>query len=78
MIYKGKLYAKFGRKFIELSQTSDDFDKLKKEAEIQRIEGVLLGLFIAKKAWDKGLAREEIYENEILYTEELEKLKKQI
>lgn len=44
------------------------------EAEKQRIKGVLLGLSIAKKAWDKNLGRNEIYENEIIYQEELAKL----
>jgi hypothetical protein len=42
--------------------------------EKTRIDGVLLGLSIAKKAWDKGLGREEFYENEIYYKEELAKL----
>lgn len=34
--------------------------------------GVLTGLQIAKKAWDKGLGRSEIRENEIYYQELIE------
>jgi len=57
--------------FLEISKK---LIKYKIEIEKQRIEGVLLGLSIAKKAWDKDLGRNEIYENEILYKEELAKL----
>lgn len=33
--------------------------------------GILSGLGMAKSAWDKGLGREDIYENEIYYKEVL-------
>ena len=49
-------------------------DELQITIEKQRIEGILLGLSIAKKAWDKDFGRNAIYENEILYQEELAKL----
>jgi len=68
--------------FINSSKWINDFaackviTELKKQNEIQRIEGVLLGLSIAKKAWGQDLGRNEIYENEILYKEELKKLEK--
>ena len=59
-------------------QKKNDLISVKKQViimlEKQRIDGVLLGLSIAKKAWDKDLGRNEIYENEILYKEELAKL----
>jgi len=81
MEYKGKLYGKLGHKYFDTSKTSEDWDnlekqisELKKDIEKQRIEGILLGLAISKKAWDKGFGRNEIYENEILYQEELKKL----
>lgn len=54
--------------FLAMSQIGEKF------GEKKRIEGVLLGLAIAKKAWDEGHGRDEIYENEVLYNEELKKL----
>jgi len=42
--------------------------------ELSRLEGVLLGLSLAKKAFDKGHGRDDIYENEIIYREQLENL----
>lgn len=49
--------------------------KIKIHAEKNRIEGVLLGLKICKEMWAQGtISYENIYENEIYYTEELNKL----
>ena len=59
------------KQFLEIAKKLENSNN---EFEKQRIEGVLLGLSIAKKAWDKGFGRNEIYENEILYKEELSKL----
>ena len=50
-------------------------NKIKFHAEKNRIEGVLLGLKICKEMWAQGtISHENIYENEILYKEELENL----
>jgi len=50
-------------------------DKIKLHAEKNRIEGVLLGLKICKEMWAQGtISHENIYENEIMYKEELENL----
>lgn len=50
-------------------------NKIKLHAEKNRIEGVLLGLKICKEMWAQGtISHENIYENEILYKEELENL----
>ena len=56
MEYKGKLYAKLGYdKYIELEETSDDFDKLK--AENKGLKGKLskidLSLINNFKKWQK-------------------------
>lgn len=50
-------------------------DRIKIHAEKNRIQGVLLGLKICKEMWAQGtISHENIRENEIVYTEELEKL----
>jgi len=48
---------------------------IKNHAEKNRIEGVLLGLKICKEMWAQGtISHENIYENEVLYNEELNNL----
>lgn len=50
-------------------------NKIKLHTEKNRIEGVLVGLKICKEMWGQGtLSHENIYENEIMYKEELENL----
>ena len=47
--------------------------------EIARLKGVLTGLKICKEMWAQGqISHESIYENEILYKEEIEILEKKI
>jgi hypothetical protein len=49
--------------------------ELKGNEEKTRIKGVLLGLQICKEMWAQGtISHENIYENEVYYKEELEKL----
>lgn len=49
--------------------------KIKNHAEKNRIEGVLLGLKICKEMWAQGtISHENIYENEVVYNEELNNL----
>ncbi len=49
--------------------------KIQYHAEKNRIEGVLLGLKICKEMWGQGtISHESIYENEIMYKEELKNL----
>lgn len=50
-------------------------DKIKTHAEKNRVEGVLLGLKICKEMFAQGtISHENIRENEIYYTEELNNL----
>jgi len=50
-------------------------ERMKAEMEKSRIEGVLTGLKICKEMWAQGtISHENIYENEILYKEELKSL----
>lgn len=54
-------------------------EKIKLHTERNRIEGVLLGLKICKEMWAQGtISHENIYENEILYKEELKNLSKDV
>jgi len=49
--------------------------KIQLHTEKNRIEGVLLGLKICKEMFSQGqISHENIYENEIMYKEELSKL----
>lgn len=49
--------------------------KIKDHVEKNRIEGVLLGLKICKEMWAQGtISHENIYENEVMYNEELKHL----
>jgi hypothetical protein len=53
--------------------------ELKGNEEKARIKGVLLGLQICKEMWAQGtISHENIYENEVYYKEELEKIKSQL
>jgi len=47
---------------------------LKKEIEKHRLTGIIQGLEIGIKAWDKGLGREGMFQDKIYFSEELEKL----
>lgn len=50
-------------------------DRIKNNAEISRVEGILLGLKICKEMWAQGtISHENIYENEVIYKEELSSL----
>lgn len=50
-------------------------NKIKLHTEKNKIEGILLGLKICKEMWGQGtISHENIYENEIMYKEELENL----
>lgn len=44
------------------------------ECERKRLEGVLLGLSISKKAWSEGFGLNDILENEAIYKEELKNI----
>lgn len=56
-----------------LCGANDSLHNMKPILEKTRIEGILLGLAMAKKAWGEG-SYDDLHENEILYKEELEKL----
>jgi hypothetical protein len=57
------------------SVSKDLLGKIKNHAKKNRIEGVLLGLKICKEMWAQGtISHENIYENEVLYNEELNNL----
>lgn len=50
-------------------------DKVKLHTEKNRIEGILLGLKICREMWAQGtISHENIYENEVMYKEELKNL----
>ena len=55
-----------------LCGVNDSSHNMKPLLEKTRIEGILLGLAIAKKAWGEG-RYDDICENEVLYEEELAK-----
>lgn len=51
-------------------------NSIEQACNIARMEGVLIGLKICKEMWAQGqMSHENIYENEVYYKEELEKLK---
>lgn len=56
-----------------LCGANDSLHNMKPLLEKTRIEGILLGLALAKKAWGEG-SYEDINENEVYYKEELAKL----
>lgn len=50
-------------------------EQMKDKEEVARINGVLLGLKICKEMWAQGsMSHENIYENEVIYKEELSSL----
>ena len=68
-----KMCAELNDKNIELRRENES---LKTGLEKSRIEGILLGLKICKEMFAQGtISHENIYENEILYREELDNLK---
>jgi len=59
----------------ELTKLRVENERLKEGIEKSRIQGVLTGLKICKEMWAQGtISHENIYENEVLYKEELESL----
>lgn len=61
---------------LGMSISDNLLEKIKIHAEKNRIEGILLGLKICKEMWAQGtISHENIYENEVLYNEELVNLK---
>ena len=55
-----------------LKEVPDHEDEL---VEIAKTEGILLGLKICKEMWAQGtISHENIYENEVIYKEELDSL----
>ena len=65
-------HSEFADRISDLQELPKDIEF---EVEKNRIEGILLGLKICKEMWAQGtISHENIYENEILYKEELKNL----
>ena len=74
----GKIFISKDLFVSAIAEFTKDMDYLYKTSDMERsrIEGILLGLSLAKSAWDKDLGRSDIVENELYYQEELVRLNK--
>ena len=77
LMYNNKTEVNF-QEFKEIMGVKVETSSENTQVEKARLEGVLLGLKICKEMFAQGeISHENIYENEVLYREELENLNHQ-